>query len=321
MISKFGQEVTLVVTDIGGTNLIFDASNLRVDFDVRLVDGFSRGTFTIYNLTEATIRVLANGENYVTVTTRLHNSQEYIVAKRFYISNVLEEIKLPNSITTLYCYDSLRKHHLEKQIDISVRNPTLRRQMDRIRIESKIEKEVKYLSFPEGREDQKSGKLVVNIQGTVQSCIARLQNQYGFKLFTDIDQGLTCMYMPSVQEVQLTELKDKKSDLVLDILNMRANPIIGPATLLVTSNLDGRIRPTALLDTSELITVGVNPSELSLQIANNYLKDNVSGFTKYQVIAVQHSGSNYTGDWKTVATAVSPARGKTMPTISWQKGI
>ena len=38
--SSFGQEVTLVVHNKAG-GVTFDAAGLRVDFDVRIIDGFS----------------------------------------------------------------------------------------------------------------------------------------------------------------------------------------------------------------------------------------------------------------------------------------
>lgn len=321
MSNEFGQEVLLTVTDSTGNKLVFDAAGLRIDFDVRIIDGFSRGTFTLYNLQETTIRVLANGENYVTLKTRLHGSQEYTIANRFFISNVLEEKKLPNSITTLYCYDLLRKQYLEEQINVTVKSPTLNKQMRQICTAAGFTGNITYKSFPDGRIHQQSARPQSVHQGTAQQCIRALQHTHGFKLYTDIDSGITCMYLPSLSEVALTTLESKASDIVLDITNMRANPKIGPATLFVTSNLDGRIRPTAILDTSKLVTVGVDVDEQTLQIANEFLKDTVAGFTKYQTLTVQHKGSNYTSEWKTIATATSPTEGKSMPTLSWQKGI
>ncbi len=76
-----------------------------------------------------------------------------------------------------------------------------------------------------------------------------------------------------------------------------------------------------LLDTSKLITFSIDATEETRQLANEFLKDTIAGFTKYQTLTVQHKGSNYTSEWRTVATATSPTEGKSMPTISWQKGI
>lgn len=320
MQKDFGQEVILTVHDLGGSKLVFDASGLRVDFDVRLIDGFSRGTFTIFNMKEATIKAISNGENYVTVKTKLHGGQEYTVANSFFISNVLEEKKLPNSITTLYCFDSLRKQYLEEQVDVAVRDPTLKKEMSQICTAAGFTGDVRYLSFPTGKIDQPSARRVSSHQGTMQQCIRRLQDTYGFKLYTDFDSGLSCMYTPTLGELVNTSLAEKNSDIILDVRNMRSNPKIGPATLFVTSNLDGRIKPTAVLDTSKLLTVGTDTSEETLQLADGFLQDVVAGFTKYQTLTVQHKGSNYTSEWKTVATATSPTSGKNMPTLSWHKG-
>ena len=319
--NKFGQEVSLTVTDSSGEKIVFDGGGLRIDFDVRLIDGFSRGTFTLYNLKESTIRALANGENYVTLKTSLHGSSNYIVANRFFVSNVLEEKKLPDSITTLYCYDSLRRQYLENPIDLTVRSPNLKKQMLAILNEAGFRGNINYQSFPEGRITQGTSRPSVNIQGSAQQCVRKLQRQYGFKFYTDFEAGFNCVYLPNLLEAPLTSLNNKSPDVILDIVNMRANPIIGPATLFVTSNLDGRIRPGAVLDTSNLVTVGIDATEETLQIANQFLKESISGFTKYQTLTVQHKGSNYTGEWKTIATATSPTEGMSMPTLSWQKGI
>jgi len=65
---KFGQEVILKITDKNG-RAILDATGLRVDFDVREVDGFSRASISIYNLNEESIANLigGNADHYATV--------------------------------------------------------------------------------------------------------------------------------------------------------------------------------------------------------------------------------------------------------------
>jgi hypothetical protein len=316
----FGQEVSLTIHDESGSKVKFDAAGLRVDFDVRLINGFSRGTFTIYNLKEATIKAIANGDNYATVKTKLHGKQEFTVAKSFYISNVLEEKNLPNSITTLFCFDKLRKQFLENPIDVTVVDPTLKKEMQQICSAAGFTGDIQFLSFPDGKVNQASVRRVSFHQGTLQQSIRRLQETHGFKLYTDIDLGLSCMYLPDLEELSSTGLNTRVADIILNVRNMRSNPKIGPATLFVTSNLDGRIRPTSVLDTSELLTAGTDTNEEVLQLADRFLKDVVSGFTKYQTLTVQHKGSNYTSEWKTIATATSPSIGKNMSTISWQQG-
>lgn len=320
MANEFGQEVFLTVHDEAGTIIVFDATGLRVDFDVRHIDGFSRGTFTLYNLADSTVTALASGGNYVTVKTMLHGSQEYTVANSFFVSNVLEEKKLPNSVTTLFCFDKLRKQNLEKTVDVIVKRPTLKRQVAAILDAAEFSGGIEYKTFPLGRIDQESSRPQSSHQGTAQQCLRVLQKTHQFKLFTDPNAGFTLMYLPNLGEVDTTGLSSKEADVILHTDNMRANPKIGPATLLVTSNLDGRIKPAAVLDISNLITVGVQGlNNEQLEIAE-LLKTTVAGYDKYQTLTVQHKGSNFTSEWKTVATATSPTRGKSMPTINWQKG-
>ena len=314
----FGQEVTLTVHDKSGENIVFDSGGLRVDFDVRLVGKFNRGSFTIYNLVDDTIRAIVAEDNYVTLITKLHGRQ-YTIAKSYYISNVIEEKILPNSITTLYCYDSLRKDFLEEQINYTVIKPTLRACMTELCKEAGFTGEVLYKAFPEGRIDQQPPRITSEFQGSLQSCITKLQEQHKFNVYTDLD-NLICLYMPTLEEVQYTELVDKEPDVVLDSLNMRSNPKIGPASLYLTSNLDGNIKPSVLLDASKLITVGTTSSLDTLGTAEDFLNHASSGFSKYQAIAVQHTGSNYTDLWKTVVSAISPTSGKSMSQFSWQKG-
>jgi len=320
MQEDFGQEVMLTVHDETGGKVVFDAAGLRIDFDVRQIDGFNRGTFTLFNLEDSTIKAISNGENYVTVKTRLHGAQDFTVANSFYVSNVLEEKKLPESITTLYCYSKLRKDVLQTQINAGTQSPTLERCMATIAKAGGFSGKIVYRSFPIGKTTQTTLRPFAVHQGSVQECITQLQGAYKFKFYQTNDNFI-CMYMPDASEVGVSDLSTRGADVVLNVNNMRSNPKIGPATLTVTSNLDGNIAPAAVLDTSELLTVGVqDATDETLQLSEGFLQDTVAGFTKYQTLAVQHKGSNYTSEWKTIATATSPTKGTNMPTLSWHKG-
>ena len=318
MQEDFGQEVFLTVHDKTGEDVIFESAGLRVDFDVRLVNGFNRGTFSIYNLTDETIKSLVGDDVYVSVTGALHG-RKFLVADTFFISNVLEEKVLPNSVTTLYCYDSLRKESLEEQLDEAVYTPTLRRVFEHMSRATRIAGENIFKSWPEGLLDQAPPRRFQHFHGSYQSIISKLQEQYNFNVFTE-SGGLVFVYMPDTSDIDFTDLNTREPDVVLDSFNMRSNPKIGPATLFVTSNLDSNIRPGAVLDASNLITVGAADTT-GLDVAKDFLNHASVGYTKYQVIASQHKGSNYTSEWKTVATAISASKGKRMPTLSWQKGV
>ena len=117
------QEVQLRVYDQeAGGNIVLDASGLRVDFDVKHISEFSRATFTIFNLSDRSISTLASGDKYVTLKVRLHGKGRFReLAKRFHISNVVDELKLPERVTTLYCFDLLRQNVLEKQVTTTVK--------------------------------------------------------------------------------------------------------------------------------------------------------------------------------------------------------
>lgn len=317
----FGQEVSLQV-HTRDKKEVFASQGLRVDFDVRQIGGFSRANFKIFNVSETTIKSLNAPELYVTVTATLHGSS-FVVAREFFISNVLDQRKLPSNVVTLYCIDKLRRDFLEKDVvGVIVKKPTLRREMKAIldHVEYKGDLSKSWSMFPEGKLDQGTNAPSYTHQGNLQQCIRELENCYGFTTFTD-NGLLRFVYRPDSKDVQFTDLPTMKPDVVLEVRNMRADPIIGLATLNVTSNLDERIKPSAVLDVSNLLSAGTNSSQNTLEIAGSFLKDSVAGFPKYQALSVQHTGSNFTSTWHTIATCYSPTRGLTMPSLTWFKGI
>lgn len=309
------QDVTLLVHDAeSGGNLILDTSGLRVDFDIRLIPEFSRASFVIYNLTEATIKSLMAGDRYVTLKTRLHNGKEYTIANRYYLSNATDELTLPDRITKLFCFDKLRKQVLEKQVNETVKNPSLENMITQVLTSAEHSGGIDFLFFPKGKleEFKRPSRPMF---GSVQQCIRRLEKEFNFETYT-LDGGFSFMYKPSLDNVEKTGLSEKKPDVVLQTRAMRSNPKIGIASASINSNLDPRIRPTSVLDLSELLTVGADAEERTLQLTDNYLKS-FSNYSKYAAFAVTHKGSNYTNSWNTNITALSPTKGKLMPTVQW----
>ena len=67
----FGKGVRLVVSD-GSKNPVLETTELRVDFDIRLLQGFNRAKVDIYNLASSTIKEMSNGERYVSLWVSLH---------------------------------------------------------------------------------------------------------------------------------------------------------------------------------------------------------------------------------------------------------
>ena len=306
------QEVFMTVHDSAeGGNVVLDPTGLRIDFDIRLIPKFNRATFTIYNLTEATVKSLVDGGRYVTLKTRLHNGEIYTLANRFFVSNAVDELKLPERITTLYCFDNLKKTLLERQVNYTAHDTSLEGMMKKLTGNVSVD----YKSFPIGLTSERGLLETRPLQGTVRECISGLEKEFKFTTFTD-NGGLLAMYLPDLKNVAVTSLVDKKSEVTLHTTAMRSNPKIGIANATIHSNLDGRIKPTSVLDLSKLLTIGSDSDERTLQLVDKYLK-NYSSFSKYQAFAVNHTGSTHTSDWSTKVSALSPTKGKLMSTVTW----
>lgn len=311
-ISKFGQYVLLKVHDSAG-GLVFSTDSLRVDFEVFNISGFSRSKVEIYNLDAETIREISNGECYVSVDTRLHDGVINRVIDGHYLSNALDVIKVPNNITSLYCYSGIQKKFLEKQIDVVVKRPTLRKVIQEITKTTGFNGSLQFKHFPSDVLDYAPPRHSSRQRGSLSQCIKRLSEEHGFNIYTE-GTGLVCMYIPNHKNVADTDLHSSDGDIVLDSNNMRQNPKIGPAQLFVVSNLDPNIKPTTVLNISNLLTVDTASKETTLQVASDFLKGHVAGFAKYQTLTVKHVGSNYTSSWATTAMASSPTPGTNMAT-------
>lgn len=316
-IKKFGQYVLLQVHSESG-ELVFETDSLKIDFDVRNIKGWSRAKVTLTNLAPETIRKLsgASGDIYVTVKTSLHDSELALVIDRMYISNALEEIKVPQSVFNIYCYSKLRKFFLEEQIDVKVDKPTLPKIIKQCLKDANFTGSTEFKHFPPSILAYVNPRPSSRRQGSLISVIENLEKEYGFNMYTE-DSKFVFMYKPDAKNVSDTDMYTSLGDIKLATTNMRSNPKIGPATLSVVSNLDPRIKPSSILDISDLLTLGTNTPEQTLQVAEDYLKEKVAGFSKYQALAVQHKGSNWSADWLTQVSATSPTPGTSMPTQNW----
>jgi hypothetical protein len=309
------QKVTLEIHDKPKAgNLILRTSDLRVDFDIRVIPGFSQAKFVIYNLNNSSVTNLMSGDRYVTLKTQLHGGKEYTLANRFFVNNAVDELILPNRIVSLFCFDLLRKEVLQEQVNINVDAPTLKRMVAQTLKEAGHTGGVKYESFPQGLIDQKGDRSVRPLQGSVQQILRRLGKEFNFNLYTE-NGTLVFVYKPDLDNVGKTDLGSKEVH-VLTNNAMRSTPKIGMASALVVSNLDPRIKPSTVLDLSKLLTIAADAPEKDLELVDNYLK-NFSSYTKYQAFNVQHKGSNYTNEWITNVTAFSPSKGNHMPTVAW----
>ena len=314
-LNRFGQYVKLTIKD-RSKSLVFETDSLRVDFDIRNKSGWVRAKISIYNLSPETIRKLTGGENYVTITTSLHGGKEEVLVDELYVSNSLEETQVPNSITSLYCYSKIRKSALEKQVSLYIPRPSLVNVVIGILDAAGFSGEVKFLNYPIGYENNLPLQPKSRHDGSALSCLNIVAKQHRSYFFAE-GNDIIFMYKVHSNNRSITNLDEGTGEVQLNTDNMRSNPKIGPATIDIVSNLDSRIKPSVILDISNLLTAGTSVDNESLAVAEGIIKDVVAGFHKYQTFTVQHIGSNFTGDWQTRANAIAPTDGYNMPITNW----
>ena len=314
---KFGQYVHIKVHNKDGST-IFSTDSLRVDFDIREIPNWNRARFSIYNLTRATMNNISNGNNYVTLKVGLHGSEPKILASNMYISNAMEEIKVPDSIFSMYTVSSLKKETLENVIAINVFDPNLKRILRDLKRAAKFSGEFILRYFPEELITYSPPTTNSNLRGTLMQCLRKLGRTGAYKFNVYIEgKNIVLMYKPDVKNFKETTLYDSKNIITLSTDNMRSNPKLGPATLSVTSNLDPDIKPSSILNISELITVGTDISLGGLEVAPDLLTESTAGYSNYQAIKVQHKGSNWSDGWLTQVVATSPTKGIKMSADKW----
>jgi hypothetical protein len=315
-IKRFGQAVKLEVLGPDRTTVIFDSDGLRVDFDIVNIPGFARGTFKIWNLTDNMVKQIQHGERYCRLTATLHDDTPMVLADGFFISNAFEQTIVPNSVTNIFGYSVIRKDLLNKQIKFTVENPSLKNIMTQVVQETKFKGKVIYRNFPGAALEYLPPRFRKPRTGSVEGLLDTLKVPYRFKYFT-IGEDIVLMYQPTADNLDQTDLVTAEADIVLDSNNLGASPKIGPGQLVVECNLDGDIKPTSILDISNIVTAAPDADDITLQLAPEYLKQAIAGFTKYQALTVQHRGSNFTGQWDTIVTASSPTKGKDSPIRGW----
>jgi len=318
MISKFGQSVRLeIYSNKEMTDKVFNTDGLRVDFHIKVIPGLNRAKFTIYNMNGDTIRQVVNGERYVKMFVRLHDRAEQEFGYSFYINNAMNIKAVPDQITELYCVDSLRKDFSLKQIQMTLKKPTLEKYCTEVsRIAGKPIK-FDFSSLPEQLLKYVPPNPEAIWSGSAMDAIQAIAVTYNSEVY--IDEGsnnITLIFKP-LHNNQRQSNQNKSTYYKLSTINMRANPRIGVAQMEVNSNLDLNIKAGTLFDTSELLTAASFESQDTLTIANGLIKNYVSGNSIYQVLSVEHKGSNYTKDWNTLAMAVKAYKGTTSPTYGW----
>lgn len=317
-VEKFGQYILLEVST-ENDKVLFSIDSLRIDFDIRNIPGYSVAKFTIFNLSPEVIKTLSGDELFVTISVRTNDGKLTRISPPMYISNAFEELNVPNSEFSMYCYSKLRYKFLSQQVNLTIKRPSLRNIVTQIIRSTKFEGEIEFKSFPDkvnflnyvppGPSSYQKGSLL--------RCLRRLgyKSRYNFNTYTGADK-ITLIYRPEDKNSNLTNLENEEG-LVLSTDDMRGNPKIGPATLSVMSNLNSIIEPGTVLDITRILTAGTLGEDVTLKVAKDYISA-ISGYTNYQTLSVQHKGSNWSDDWQTQAVAHSPKRGgDRMPIVSW----
>ena len=315
MLHNFGKKARIEVYDDTG-GIVINTTGLRIDFDVRLYQGYNRALFTIYNLTAATAREISTGNRYVRLFVSLHDGAEYLIANDYYVNNAYTEKKVPNSLTRLYCIDRTFSEVTSKQISFTVKRPTLRRTLDAFQANAAKPINIKAVDFPEVILDAMPDAPSRNYSGEFSSVMEELGKEYNFNHFIQPQKTIEVCYRPLHHNVHQTGQLDRAVTM-LDSSNMRANPIIGVAQLQIESNLDANIRCNSLLNTSNLITAAQSESDEDLFLVKDYIKSSVAKNTVFSTLSVNHLGSTHTGAWSTKAIAITAAEGTHVNNYNW----
>lgn len=319
--NRFGQRVEIEVTNASGST-VFKTDSLRIDFDIRHVDTFSRGKVEVYNMSRSTIKeIVGKGvDAFITIRTQLHDDKVYTLCDRWFVSNFLEYTQLPNSIATFYIYNNMKRDLLDKQIKIgSTKSGKLKDTVHQLLRAADFGGGVTFDYFPTAILDNKPPRGVDNWDGSFSTCMKRLKDQYGFNYYTDNNE-LFIAYKPTSSNYKDSSLSDMdRPALVIDSTMLRANPLFGPAQLQLESNLDPRITARTVLDTSQLVTIQTSDSDLTLSVAEDFL-DLVFGYSRFSALTIIHTGSNWVDSWSTKTIAYSVAKGTKMKTQRWWEG-
>lgn len=306
-ITKFGKSVRLEIADSSGS-LIFDTSGLRVDFEVRIISGYNRAKFTIFNLSAKTIKEISNGERFVKLFVRLHDREEQELQYSFYINNAVTVKQVPNSLTELYCIGTLRRNFTSKTVNIKITNPTLDRYCNALAKGAGQTIHFKFVDFPDEIRYHKPIKPTAVWSGEVLKALEKLGRAYSFSVNEEPGNVIKLIYLPLASNQKQSGQNTRKT-YKLKTVNMRSNPRIGIAHINIESNLDFNIKAGTLLDTSELLTAAVGEDFEFLTQINNQIVSPTAGYSRYSTLEVTHIGSNYTNSWSTTAMAVKPTSG------------
>tara|TARA_R110001599_G_scaffold195205_2_gene391552 strand:- start:578 stop:1549 length:972 start_codon:yes stop_codon:yes gene_type:complete len=313
-INKFGQEVTLIAYDAAGVE-IFQTDTLRVDFDIRHIETYTRAKIGIFNLSPDTIKLLTKPKSiFLTLWVSLHGATPVKIASDLYVSNAINEIKVPDSELCLYC-TSKYKENLDRPVDVWVKNPTLSKVIKKVFENSGYNGLYELRHFPAEYLSYVNYRPTLR-QGSLMTVLESMGEEYGFTVFTE-NNIIVLLYRCQTANYKTSTFEREEHVVKLSSNNLRSSPKIGIAAMSIVSNLDLNIKPGAVLDISDLTTASVDLDFTKLAIGLDLVQQGVAGFNKYQVQKVQHKGSNWIDLWQTQAVAHPPTQGESMNTDAW----
>lgn len=357
-ISKFGKRVVLTIKDKNGSVLL-SIDDLRIDFDLRVIDGVMRGKVSVWNLEDNTIRIITETNRYIDIDVSLHDGPLVRIAGDLYVNNSHNEIVVPDGITSLFVYTGFKKRYGDNQVSANtsdtgvvgleeekgpvkkIEGITLRSYMTHIIKNGTWEGSsaqpwrgnLEFINFPEGLLDSKNllGLGIIEDDDTLMELLNKYGKNHGFvvswKPFIEADVGkgdtMLLVYKVNSKNYKLTEFVKRRED--------TKNPTI----LLDTNNMKANpkiglnsIAITSNLNPSIYVGVVLDSSDL-LTASPNFPQDTLevaenilkkkNANNRYQVLKFQHKGSNWTDSWATSAVALNESGGTHTNPDIWWK--
>lgn len=318
---NFGKRVILEIFNNKGET-VFSSKGLRVDFDIRLYQGYNRTEFSVYNLNNDTISTISSADPksplYARLYVALHDQDYILLADQYYINNVYTEKVVPNSITRMYCIDRLRKEVTSKNIQISVKRPTLRRQLQILGQQAGKGVSITTVDIPAEVLDRLPARPVTKFSGEMEDYMRLLDTQYHLTHTIKPNRNIEFAYKPSREQVKKTSQVTREV-LQLQTRDMISNPVIGTNQMEIESVLNSDIVCNSLLDSHNLITASAESDAELYQISNAFLRSVSSDYTIFSVLSVSHSGSTHEPMWTTKALSIKASKGENINKYNWFK--
>ena len=311
MITKFGQSVRLEIQN--SDKSVFKTDGLRVDFEIRIVAGYNRAKFTIYNLNEETVRVISEEGSLVKMFVRLHDQTEQELGYKFLVNNAVNYKKVPNAVTELYCISHIRKNFTSRFVNVRVTDTTLKgylKQLEReVNKTNGVNVNFVFRHFPRSVENYRPLRSLSSWTGDVLTALEKLGRAYSFTVNEGEGNDIILLFLPT-KENQHLSTQNSSTSYKLKTVNMRSTPQVGIVQLNIDSILDFNIKTGTILDTSELVTASAGDTFEFLTQVGNQIKAPIGGNGRFSTLEVVHKGSNYTNVWNTNAVAVKASGGK-----------